>query len=62
MSNIAGQDRRIQSAMLDSLAGSFRMSHATGRLILSLNHGDIADLMVAMRELVNGTLGPSAID
>ena len=40
----------VERAMLDSLIDSFQMADDTGRLIVSMNFGDIADMLHQMRQ------------
>lgn len=40
---------RIYAAMLDSLRASFRMADGTGQLIVSMNAGDIADMLTELK-------------
>lgn len=36
---------QVRKAMLDSLIDSFEMANATGNLIISMNAGDVAQLL-----------------
>ena len=51
---------RIYSAMLDSLHASFRMADGTGRLLVSMNAGDIAEMLADLKRDLDQRLWLSA--
>lgn len=55
---MAAETMRLYSAMLDSLAGSFRLADATGKMMFSMHPRDVAEMLAAVRDDLNARLGP----
>lgn len=48
--------RRIDAAMLESLAGTFRILNDGGPFVCSFNYGDVADLLQRSADIVGPAL------